>query len=239
MAAIMGYPANIVGRKYIVVSSRETMLCGPHTLSMGVAAAIIPVPVQRRGGMTMEKTQRTHGAKPALRSLAAAFGNTPPQGRRLKVLLPFDGSAAALNAARYAARNLEGLEARVLLVNVQRVLVDAEMLHAARGIAQLHRLEGEEILRPACELLDSAGIAYDAEVAFGSPARVIVRMAEERGCDLIAIGKRGRHPLVEALTGSVSRRVAANATVPVMQIALSDTQGPPDPRWRGAPYIAA
>ena len=187
----------------------------------------------------MATTQRAAGATPALRSLAAAFGNTPPAVRPLKVLLPFDGSAAAHHALRYIARNLGGLEARVLLANVQRVHVDAEMLHSARYLAELHRVEAEATLRPACELLESAGVQYDAEVAFGQPARVIARLAEAHGCDLIVMGTRGRGGLLGALRRSMTDRVADRAGVPVMRIPLSAGEEPAGPRWQDTPYIAA
>lgn len=187
----------------------------------------------------MATTHRAAGATPALRSLAAAFGNTPRALRPLKVLLPFDGSAAARHALRHVARNLEGLDARVLLANVQRVHVDAEMLHAARHLAQLHRVEAEAILRPACELLESAGVQYDAEVAFGQPARVIARMAEERGCELIVMGTRGRGGLLGALRRSMTESVADRATVPVMRIPLYADEELPGPSWQNTPYIAA
>lgn len=187
----------------------------------------------------MANMQRPAGNAPALRSLAATFGDTPTPLRPLKVLLPFDGSAAARHGLRYVARNLEGLEARVLVVNVQRVLVDAEMLHATRSIAQIHRAEAEAILRPACELLAAAGVQFDAEVAFGQPARAIARMAEAHGCDLIVMGTRGRGGLLGALRRSVTERVANRATVPVMRIPLSADEEPPGPRWQSTPYIAA
>jgi nucleotide-binding universal stress UspA family protein len=187
----------------------------------------------------MATTHRAAGATPALRSLAAAFGNTPPALRPLKVLLPFDGSAAALNALRYVGRNLAGLDARVLLANVQRVYIDAEMLHAAHSLAQLHRVEGEAILRSAGELLELAGVEYEAEVAFGHPMRAIARLAEERGCDLIVMGTRGRAGLLGALRPSMADRVADRASVAVMRIPLPAGGEPPGPLWQNTPYIAA
>jgi hypothetical protein len=48
---------------------------------------------------------------------------------RIRILLPSDGSAASLHAARRIARDLRGREASVLLLNVQPVYVDAEVVH--------------------------------------------------------------------------------------------------------------
>lgn len=155
-----------------------------------------------------------------------------------KILLPFDGSPAAVNAVRHLARELEGRDATVLLVNVQRVYVDAEMLHAASSIAGLHRLEGEETLRPAMEILDAHGIRHEAEVVFGPPAAAIARIGEERGFSLIAMGTRARHPLVEFLTRSVANRVARLSQVPVLLV-RHETARPPLPPPMRAPFIAA
>jgi nucleotide-binding universal stress UspA family protein len=194
----------------LIVSIKETMLCGPRALSIGVPATIIPLRVNDRGGHPMP----------------------------MKILFPFDGSRASLHAARHVARNLEGLDATVLLVNVQRLLVDAEMLHAARSIANLHRHEAEQLLRDAMAIFDAHGIRYEAEVAFGPPVPVIVRMAEERGCDLVVMGTRARHPLLEFFTRSVTSRVRRNSRVPVMLVRDEDRRTPSGPPLR-APYIAA
>ena len=135
-----------------------------------------------------------------------------------KILLPFDGSPASLHAARHVARNLEGLDASVLLVNVQRVVIDAEMLHAARSIADLHRRDGEDVLRIGMSILEDHGVRHEAEISFGPPVPVIVRLAEERGCDLIVMGTRARHPIVEFLARSIASRVTRRSRVPVMLV---------------------
>ena len=156
-----------------------------------------------------------------------------------KVLLPSDGSPAARAAARHVARNLEGLDARVLLLNVQRVYVDAEMLHLGRSILNVHREEGEAALRESAEILAASGIEHEAQVGFGPVAETIVHTAEAAGCDAIVMGTRARHPLVEMITRSVPARVLRRSRLPVM---LVRHEAPPPPRHAGAPaapYIAA
>ena len=154
-----------------------------------------------------------------------------------KVLLPSDGAPAARAAARHVARNLEGLDARVLLLNVQRVYVDAEMLHLGRSILNVHREEGEAALRDAAEILAASGIEHEAQVVFGPPAETVVRIAESAGCDAIVMGARARHPLVELLTRSVPSRVLRRSRIPVMLV----RHEPPPPRATvpAAPCIAA
>ena len=134
---------------------------------------------------------------------------------KFKVLLPSDGSAASLQAARHVARNLEGLDAKVLLLNVQQLYVDAEMLHMGRAILNLHHSEGEDALRESAEILAASGVEYHPQVGFGPVADVIVHTAEKAKADAIVMGTRARHPLVELVTRSVPARVLRRSRVPV------------------------
>ena len=136
----------------------------------------------------------------------------------LEVLLPFDGSPASLQAANYLARNLEHVDARVHVLNVQRAYIDAEMIYSARAIVQMHREEAEALMLPALALLERHGVKHTAEVAFGPPAPVIARIAEDRGCGLIVMGTRARNPLVEFLARSIAARVRRAARVPVLLV---------------------
>ena len=157
-----------------------------------------------------------------------------------KILLPSDGSAASLHAARYAARNLEGMQASVLLLNVQPVYVDAEMLHLGRTILNLHHEEGEAALRKAAEVLALSGIPYETQVGFGPVADVIAHTAVQAGCEAIVMGTRARHPLVEFFSRSVPSRVLRRANVPVVLVRHEAPRiAPPRSPAHEAPFIAA
>ena len=136
----------------------------------------------------------------------------------MRILLPSDGSPASLHAARYVAEHSKGFPASVLLLNVQRVYVDPEMVHAGRAILNLHRDEGEAALREAGEILGKAGIDYEAQVGFGPVAEVIAHAAKEARCEAIVIGTRARHPLVELITRSVPSRVLRRSQLPVVLV---------------------
>jgi nucleotide-binding universal stress UspA family protein len=157
---------------------------------------------------------------------------------RIKVLLPSDGSPASMNAARRLARDLKGRNASVLVVNVQPVYVDAELVHLGAAILNVHRHAGETALRGAIEILAAAGITHEARVAFGPVAEVIARMAKETVCDLVVMGTRARHPLVELFARAVPARVLRLSDVPV---ALVRHQPAQDERTMGyePPFIAA
>lgn len=56
----------------------------------------------------------------------------------------------------------------------------------------------------------------------GNPVEQIVRVAENRDCDIIVMGSHGHGVLEEALIGSTARRVLRKATKPVLVVRLSD-----------------
>ena len=62
------------------------------------------------------------------------------------------------------------------------------------------------------------------ELAVGSPAETIVRIAQEQAADLIVMGTHGRTGLQHALLGSVAEKVVRLAPCPVLTVrATSDT----------------
>ena len=144
----------------------------------------------------------------------------------MKILLPLDGSASALDAVRFALNLVkDGLRAEFVLANVQEPAHLYEVLLArglegvdeARAEAGLHALEaGEALLR-------EAGLAWEREVASGDPAHSIVDIAQRFGCDAVIMGARGTGTLRSALLGSVSHEVLHACPVPVTVVQPSET----------------
>jgi universal stress protein A len=61
-------------------------------------------------------------------------------------------------------------------------------------------------------------VAVEYLVADGLPAEEIVRVAEERGCDLIVMGTHGRTGLSRLVLGSVAAEVMRRAPCPVLTL---------------------
>jgi nucleotide-binding universal stress UspA family protein len=150
----------------------------------------------------------------------------------MKVLLPVDGSVAALDAVRFAIRLArEGLALQCVIGNVQEpatlyemvVAHDAEVLHKVSGEAGAHALE------PAEALLRAAGIDCEVDVARGDPGHRLVEMAERFGCDMVIMSARGTGALRQALVGSVSQSVLQTSPVPVLIVKPApDPEAEPD-----------
>lgn len=112
----------------------------------------------------------------------------------MKILIPVDGSEAALAAVRHVlALRDAGLSADVVLVNVQRhaTLYEVVTAHDPDVIRQVRGAAGADLAAPAEALLQAAGVDYELEVAGGEPAPLIVELAENYGCGLIVLGGEG------------------------------------------------
>lgn len=56
-----------------------------------------------------------------------------------------------------------------------------------------------------------AGVELEALVVYGDPAEELMRMAEEKGCDVIVVGSSGKGRMKRTLLGSVSAKVSNHA----------------------------
>lgn len=139
----------------------------------------------------------------------------------MKILLPVDGSEAALEAVRQALRMIdEGLRASLVLANVQEPATLYEMLlaHDADVIDQVAAKAGLHLMEPARALVQAAGVEHEIEVASGDPAHTLIDILENFGCDMVVMGARGMGTLRSALLGSVSHEVLHAAQVPVLVV---------------------
>jgi nucleotide-binding universal stress UspA family protein len=62
----------------------------------------------------------------------------------------------------------------------------------------------------------SAGIVAEAELAFGEPAREIIKWVQEKGCDLVAMSTHGHRFVADLFLGTTSRLVRHSVSVPVL-----------------------
>ncbi len=84
------------------------------------------------------------------------------------------------------------------------------------AVHQYYDEESETALAPGREVLGKSGIAFTVEKRVGDPALEIVRLAKEGGFDLIAMGTHGHTGLTGLVMGSVTTKVVASSTVPVL-----------------------
>jgi nucleotide-binding universal stress UspA family protein len=135
----------------------------------------------------------------------------------MKILLPVDGSAAALAAVQHALRLVrEGLSASFVLANVQEPpsLYEVVVAHDVAVLEDVRTRAGADLLAEAEALLDAAGLSYESEVAGGDPGHVLVDLIENYGCDAVVMGSLGVGGRSSTL-GPVALALLHHSPVPV------------------------
>jgi nucleotide-binding universal stress UspA family protein len=63
---------------------------------------------------------------------------------------------------------------------------------------------------------EASGISADAELAYGDPAKEIIRWVRQKGCDLVAMSTHGHRFFADLFLGTTASRVQHNVSVPVL-----------------------
>ncbi|HWA37603.1 MAG TPA: universal stress protein, partial [Burkholderiales bacterium] len=204
----------------------------------GLAASAIAEEAKARNAALIVMGTRGHGALRgfALGSVALRVAHGAPVpvclvhpdsklpaafGRKLRVMLAMDGSPPAERAAQVlaAARPWLG-ELDVQVVHVQAPLTLAEQVLPPHDdlVEQWSTKAAEEATRACLQLFKSSGMASHLHLSAGDAAEEIVHLAAHTGCEMIALGTRGKGAAHHALVGSVALKVAAASPLPVLLV---------------------
>lgn len=136
-----------------------------------------------------------------------------------KLLVAYDGSDGSRHALEMAASIARvNKNAHLDLVYVVPIpLLNADQMTAFQSILDMMVSDGEDLLAAATdELADNVVERTDTLLVTGTnPASELLRLAEQRGYDLIVVGNRGLSGFKE-YTGSVSHKVLAGSKIPVL-----------------------
>ena len=141
----------------------------------------------------------------------------------LKILLPVDGSASAVNATRKLIETLAWYRERpaIEVCTVHLPLPKVPNMGAfvsKEMVRKYYEEESDAMLKPSRDLLDAAGVQYTAERLIGPIAETIVERAQTSGSDLIFMGTRGMSALASMALGSIATRVLHLARIPVVLV---------------------
>ena len=142
----------------------------------------------------------------------------------LKILLPVDGSEAALLAVHHALQLVgAGLKARFVVANVQEsaTLYELVVAHDPKVLQQVSEAAGRDLVRPALALLSAAGQQVETALASGDPAHMLAEILESHGCDAVIMSARGGG-LRAAVLGSVSQEMVQRSAVPVTLVKVPE-----------------
>lgn len=141
----------------------------------------------------------------------------------MRVLLAIDGSEQSIQATQ-AVMSLASVSTLTILhvIDLPRLtfsMLGPEIAHDLSKVAEeALRKEGEQALTHAKALLSGKVEPLEILLEEGSPADLIVSVAQEEHPDLILMGARGRGQIEELFLGSVSQRVLTHAACPVLII---------------------
>jgi nucleotide-binding universal stress UspA family protein len=127
---------------------------------------------------------------------------------------------------------LEGTPTDRAIINHIKLLAPAMksrvvLLHVATGVpAKYHRTDaaGKEIeeskafLDRTLDEFTAAGIPTEAELAYGEPAKEIVKWVKRKGCDLVAMSTHGHQLIADLLLGTTAIHVQHSISVPVLML---------------------
>ncbi len=131
------------------------------------------------------------------------------------IVVGFDGSPASKHAVIRSIDIASRFAANVYVVTVVPVpwMALGEMLSPlVPDLNELMTNAREGLEKLVHEVKEVTGYTkIEPIIAEGEPAETLIKLARERGCDLIVVGRRGASRLEYLLVGSVSSRVISLA----------------------------
>jgi nucleotide-binding universal stress UspA family protein len=138
------------------------------------------------------------------------------------ILIPTDGSALSASAVRNAVAFAREAGARVVMLSVMQPyhVFAIDRTHIA-DIQETYFQEVEQraarFLSEAAEVAEAAGVPCETvQVQNAHPYEAIIEVAEEKGCDLIAMASHGRRGVSALLLGSETVKVLTHSKLPVL-----------------------
>ncbi len=190
------------------MSTMKCATCGTHVIAE-TALMVSGQPVC---------SARCGEALPADAARAASVRGLPR-----RILVAFDGSGPAMRAVEYAVglaraaggtvRLLQAIEP-LGLRGLGDVLPRGTLADVVREIEAKLRDDAEAHLEPARKLCDAAHVPYTVTCEFAVPIEAIRDAADD--ADLIVMGSRGLGAFSGAVLGSLTHRVPAVTSVPVL-----------------------
>jgi len=140
------------------------------------------------------------------------------------LLVPTDGSPLSMAALTRAVSFAKDAGARITVFYAEPTPLPA--YDGVGGISSAHltqdlreRLDSaaQDILGAAKALVAGSGVPVDTQVRVGDqPYKLIIRVAETQGCDLIFMASHGRRGVSALLLGSETNMVLNHSSIPVL-----------------------
>jgi len=129
------------------------------------------------------------------------------------ILVTLDGTSSDRAIIEHVKQLAKLAQSRLVLLHVadgwaaRTYGPDAVSREIADDTAYLRKVQGE---------FAAANIPADAELAYGDPAKEIIKWIERKGCDLVAMSTHGHRFLADIFLGTTASRVQHSISIPVL-----------------------
>jgi len=137
-----------------------------------------------------------------------------------KILIPVDGSEYSKKAVEHAVYVVKGLGEKIKKIKLLRVInLDVYQERINQGIDP-EKEAGENLSIAKKKFLDEyiPEKLIQTQVLIGIPSKEIIKEIKENNYDLVIIGRRGRSPLKDLVTGGVSSAIVYHCIEPTIAI---------------------
>jgi nucleotide-binding universal stress UspA family protein len=139
----------------------------------------------------------------------------------MKILLAVDGSEYTQKMLDFVVRHptlFDPSHEYVIFTSVYALPPHASAAVGSDIVREYHQEEAEKVLKPALATLTQAGLPATTAWRARPVAEDIAAFATEGNFDLLLMGSHGHGSLMRLVMGSVTAKVLANCTVPVLLI---------------------
>lgn len=216
----------------VAVPARRAVLDGPIARSIASHAAEIRADILVAGthgrsgfqhaliGSTAERLLHKAPCPVLTVPPAADEPGSADRVRLTHVLCGLDFSPSSLKGLALALSLAQEHGCRLSLVHVVEVLSEEEALaQASQRVGDYVATRRANAKREIARVVPAEARSWcdvSEVVELGSPAAVLLRLAEDRAADMIVLGSQGRGPIGRALFGSTTQSVVRHATCPVL-----------------------
>jgi nucleotide-binding universal stress UspA family protein len=138
------------------------------------------------------------------------------------ILLPTDGSNLSQVAIQKAVQLAKSIKARITGISVvpaqkYYLYLTDTIMQVNKETAKQHHLQATRNLAVIEKAAKEAGVLCETLCESSDyPYEAIIRVAENRGCDLILMASHGRKGLKGLLLGSETQKVLTHSRIPVL-----------------------
>ena len=130
-----------------------------------------------------------------------------------KILVTLDGTPTDRAIIEHIKQLARIMSSRVVLLHVADGW--AARTYGRDAVSEEIR-EDTAYLESVRAEFQQTGIAADSELAYGDPAKEIIRWVQQKGCDLVAMSTHGHRFLADIFLGTTASHVQHSIRVPVL-----------------------